>query len=422
MASLEERLQAASTFLLQSPPGEVNDVFSDIRTIVASDSDLEVGILPALKQYNKEQFTVVQLEDGKKALLTPVSLLPAELGGKESEDGTERHVDPRGQRSFEVDHMKVSTTFLLPLPVDAETESLRSSLDKLFDAYVQNHYSDAVSAVYALEDPAYPPEPATEPAAAPVEAEAEAAEHGIGQTGSLAEDVEGSKEDVADSAADTAEAAESAVPADEGETAQGSTAAAAEASETRAEGEGEGEDKMEVSTPAPAPAAEQLEEEAEAEKKVEEPEAAVEPTPAVEEKKEPRARPSRLFGLYFVGNKYNPANYWTGRWRATYNLDYEKGTLEGTAKIQVHYYEQGNVQLTTTLRSTSPLSPHPSAEAVIAALKSSESSFQRQLSSTYGDMAEEGFKDLRRALPKTKSKVNWEAVGGMRIGKAIGGQ
>ncbi|GAA5874709.1 hypothetical protein JCM8547_005191, partial [Rhodosporidiobolus lusitaniae] len=86
----------------------------------------------------------------------------------------------------------------------------------------------------------------------------------------------------------------------------------------------------------------------------------------------------------------------------------------------------GNVQLSTTLSTSFPLPPSPSlsAEAVIAALKSSEQSFQRQLSSTYAEMSEESFKGLRRALPKTKSKIEWGAVagGGMRIGKAIGGQ
>ncbi|GAA6043715.1 hypothetical protein JCM8097_007497, partial [Rhodosporidiobolus ruineniae] len=299
-----------------------------------------------------------------------------------------------------------TATSAAPLPVDADTETLRAQLDKLLDAYVQNHYSDGVSAVYVLDDPAYPPAPESEPEPARVAAEEEegekkdgAEEHGIGETGSVAADVEGSAEAVADAAAETAEQAEEALPKDEGEVAQGG---AGEAAAEAAEGE---DAKMEAATPAA---------EVEEEEKVEDP-------PAPVEKKEPKARPSRLFGLYFVGNKYNPSNYWTGRWRATYDFDYEKGTLEGTAQIQVHYYEQGNVQLSTTLRSSTPLSSQPPAEAVIAAVKSSEASFQRQLSSTYASLSDEGFRGLRRALPKTKAKINWEAVGGMRLGKQIGG-
>ncbi|GAA6037442.1 hypothetical protein JCM8097_008189, partial [Rhodosporidiobolus ruineniae] len=108
MATLDDRLAAASAFLLQSPPGEVNDVFSDIRTLVAADAELEPAILPALKQYNRQQLTIVDL-GGKKALVSPVSRLPVELGGDEESDETpeERHVDPRSQQSFVFDHMKV---------------------------------------------------------------------------------------------------------------------------------------------------------------------------------------------------------------------------------------------------------------------------------------------------------------------------
>ncbi|GAA5830069.1 hypothetical protein JCM11251_006863 [Rhodosporidiobolus azoricus] len=415
MATLDERLQAASSFLLQSPPGEVNDVFSDIRTIVSADSELEVGILPALKQYNRDQFTVVQVEGEKgKVLLTPVSKVSSNSGEEDKEDSpAERHIDPRGQRTVLVDHMKVTASSPSPLPVDPETEPLRSSFEKLLDAYVSNHYSDGVAAVYALEDPAYPPEPEPEveaeaesasvPPVATEEAKEDKVEEGTGETGAIAEDVEGSKEDVADAAAETAEQAAEALPIDEGEKVQGEAPEVAE------------EDKMDIGTPTPAEeAGERIGKDAQEEEEV------AAPAP-VKEKPQPKPRPSRLFGLYFVGNKYNPSNYWTGRWRATYTLDYEKGTLEGKAQIQVHYYEQGNVQLTTTLTSSTPLSPSPSPESVLSALKSSESSFQRQLSSTYEDLADEGFRGLRRALPKTKSKINWEAVGGMRVGKVIGG-
>ncbi|GAA6013413.1 hypothetical protein JCM10207_008835 [Rhodosporidiobolus poonsookiae] len=413
MATLQERLDAASSFLLQSPPGEVNDVFSDIRTLVSSDADLETGILPALRQYNRDQFTVAEL-DGEKVLVTPVS--PLVKGAADDEKSPEeRHVDPRGQRSFVFDHMKVSASSPAPLPVDADTETLRSSIDTLLSSYVTNHYSECASAVYALEDPAYPPSPSLAPEP---ETEVEpAAEHGAGETGSLAQDVEGGEEQVADSAAETAEAAEEALPSDEGETAQGS-AGEVETGEEKEEEEEEGEDdKMDVGTPAAPAEGEEVAEQKE--------EAALAPAAAVEEPKpkpEPKARPSRLFGLYFVGNKYNPSNYWTGRWRATYDLDYEKGTLAGKAQIQVHYYEQGNVQLATTLHSSTSLSRQPSAEEIVAAVKSSEASFQRSLSDTYAALSDEGFRELRRALPKTKSKINWEAATGMRVGKIIGGQ
>ena len=84
----EERIQAVSQFLLQSPPGEINDVlngtvnllskiqialstltqstrppppFSDVRVLIGDDESLEMGVLPALQQYNLEQFTVAEV-------------------------------------------------------------------------------------------------------------------------------------------------------------------------------------------------------------------------------------------------------------------------------------------------------------------------------------------------------------------------
>jgi len=56
-----ERVQAAAKFLLQSPPGEINDVLNDIRTIIADDELLQEGVLPVLKDYNLAQFITVDV-------------------------------------------------------------------------------------------------------------------------------------------------------------------------------------------------------------------------------------------------------------------------------------------------------------------------------------------------------------------------
>ncbi|BGO95842.1 hypothetical protein NBRC10512_001683 [Rhodotorula toruloides] len=417
MSDARARLDAASTFLLQSPPGEVNDVLSDLRAILSSsglsDSQIESGLLPALTKHNAEQFTVVESE-GKKVLVTPAS----RVEGAGEEEGTERHVQLREGKEFVFDHLKGLASSASPhtSPFDSETSTLRTSLDKLLSSYVANHYASGVAAVYTLPDPAYPP---PEPAAAPTSEEKAAEPEGTGETGSIAQDVEGGKEEVADVAADTAEEVEKALPEEgvetvggEGAAPTGTSAEEAEAKEAEAEEKGKSaeaveDDKMDVGTPATAPA--EVEEE---------PPASTTEDAAPEL---PQPRPSRLFGLYFVGNKYNPSNYWTGRWRSTYQLDYAKGTLEGTAQINIHYYEQGNVQLSTTLKSSATLSPSPSPESVVASIKATESSFQRQLGETYNDLSDASFRGLRRALPKTRSKLDWDKATGMRLGQQIGG-
>jgi capping protein alpha len=79
----DERIQTAAQFLLQAPPGEINDVLNgarllrprprprwprshisvcvDVRNIIADDEALQVGLLPALREYNLAQFIVADV-------------------------------------------------------------------------------------------------------------------------------------------------------------------------------------------------------------------------------------------------------------------------------------------------------------------------------------------------------------------------
>ena len=51
------------------------------------------------------------------------------------------------------------------------------------------------------------------------------------------------------------------------------------------------------------------------------------------------------FVIQIVANKYNPNNFWSGRWRSEYLLDLDARSVTGTISVTVHYYEQGNVRL-----------------------------------------------------------------------------
>ncbi|GAA5930490.1 Cap1p [Sporobolomyces koalae] len=407
-STLEDRLAAAKAFLVQSPPGEINDVFTDLRAIVADDHALEQAILPALKQYNLEQFTVVELDrrDGRKpakVIVTPASEIP--------QPGSTRdcHVSWSQDTSFEFDHMTATASNLAPIPeselYDDETRSTLRAIDSVLVKHVENHYHDGVCAVYPLPDERYPaPAPADESqperdAAGPVETSALPVTDTPGKPAedSLAQDLPETASESAQVAMDTADAAADAL--EEG-VEQGSETVPAE-----------GAQAMDVGTPAEPEQAPEVAE-------TDEHEEAAEPAPEAQ-KRPPKT--SRLFGLYLVGNKYNPSNYWTGRWRSKYVVDHETGTLEGTAMINIHYYEQGNVQLSTTLTSKSQLSPSPTPEQIVAAIKASEQSFSSSLSSTYSVLSDDTFKGLRRALPKTRSKIDWNKASGYRLGAELGG-
>ncbi|KAI4122062.1 MAG: hypothetical protein LQ338_006019 [Usnochroma carphineum] len=138
--------------------------------------------------------------------------------------------------------------------------------------------------------------------------------------------------------------------------------------------------------------------------------------------------PSPTITLLLVSNKYSPSNFWNGRWRSTYAFSPSSCTLTGAIKVDVHYYEDGNVRLTTHKEVKEiPLegsvgSNHVALAAeVLRKVEGVEKGYQEELNKGFGRLSEGEFKGLRRQLPVTRQKVEWEKVGGYRLGQDIGG-
>jgi capping protein alpha len=94
--------------------------------------------------------------------------------------------------------------------------------------------------------------------------------------------------------------------------------------------------------------------------------------------------------------------------------------LTGKIQVDVHYYEDGNVALNTT----KPISiniPSVSAESIVSKIAAAERDYQEALNRAFVQTAEGAFKGLRRQLPITRQKVEWEKVGGYRLGQDISG-
>lgn len=125
--------------------------------------------------------------------------------------------------------------------------------------------------------------------------------------------------------------------------------------------------------------------------------------------------------ILLVANRYSPNNFWNGRFRSLYQVPVgDSTTVTGKIHVDVHYYEDGNV----SLNSTKPISvsvPNASAETIISRIAAAERSYQEELNKAFGQMAEGAFKSLRRQLPITRQKVEWEKVGGYRLGQDISG-
>lgn len=347
-ASLKDRLAVASALILQSPPGEVNDVFNDVRPIVGDDSELERGLLPALAQYNTEQLALVELPNAKipamicsAAKVDPSSSSSSSSSSKEGEggEGDNRYLDPHSQQTFVFDHLRLSASELAPhVPPDPQMEKTRSELQALAEAYIKNHFQNAVSTVFSL-----PSSDSSNPSQ-------------VDQAGQDA---------VAPPSADPPLLTPS-----------------------------ESEPEIDTLAQTSSSNTDQL---------------AVQSDTQIS----PASSSSSKFKLYIVGNKYNPTNYWTGRWRSIYEIDMESGKIEGSILVNVHYYEQGNVQLSTKhspkIEVPSPTN-EKSPKEIMKAIQTAESQYQAGLNSAYSDLGEHTFKLLRRALPVTKQKINWNNI------------
>ncbi|KXN88192.1 F-actin-capping protein subunit alpha [Leucoagaricus sp. SymC.cos] len=280
-----ERVQIASNFLLQAPPGEINDVLNDVRNIIADDEALQTGVQPALREHNLEQFTTVEVPGTSHQCV--ISEAARYFGGGDGQE--ERFMDPRSKITFVFDHLSLEASEPQPYEPDADTEQLRSALEAATQTYLKAHFYDGVASVFS---------------------------------------------------------------------------------------EGGG----------------------------------------VQE-----------FIIQVVANKYSPANYWSGRWRSEFMINFDEGTVQGRILAHVHYYEQGNVQLTTTHDVSFNIPPGITTEdplaasKILALIEGEEGRYQKSLNETYQEMSEKTFKSLRRALPMTRSKIDWDKILGYKLGAELSG-
>lgn len=270
-----QRVASAASFIIQSPPGEINDIISDLRTIVDDDDALQTGIQPALEEYNKEQFVCVAVPgQSHQVIVSDAGLIPE----------TGRFLDPRSKTSFTFDHLSLTAADPEPVETNAEAEPFRLALEESTLRYLNEHFQEGVTSVFTSTS-----------------------KH-------------------------------------------------------------------------------------------------------------------NTYIIQIVANKYNPQNFWSGRWRSEYVIDIDKGEITGKVFVNVHYYEQGNVQLQTSFHPTltlpSSLTPS-SAPKILAVIAEKEGDHERALSNAYADLGEKTFKSLRRALPLTRQKLDWDKVLGYKLGAEL---
>jgi capping protein alpha len=83
--------------------------------------------------------------------------------------------------------------------------------------------------------------------------------------------------------------------------------------------------------------------------------------------------------------------------------------------VDVHYYEDGNVRLLTTKPISERVSGGGNAADVVRQIASMEKKYQEELNLAFTALSEGAFKGLRRQLPITRQKIDWDKISNYRV-------
>lgn len=136
------------------------------------------------------------------------------------------------------------------------------------------------------------------------------------------------------------------------------------------------------------------------------------------------ARDNKIF-IVIYGEKTNLRNFWSGKWFSTWTLNTsgpQSAAVSGDVKLHAHYFEDGNLQLNNSKAVAEKVINGSSdvdfVNNVIAHISASENSIQHGLEAMYNNMNEETLKAMRRVMPITKTKMEWN-VNSVRMVKQV---
>ena len=112
--------------------------------------------------------------------------------------------------------------------------------------------------------------------------------------------------------------------------------------------------------------------------------------------------------IIISAHNINMKNFWSGEWLSTWV--FQNGKLTGTIKANTYYYEEGNIQFnvkTEFNENVSTGSDESTAKDILKIIEKKENDVQMDLEKVYDNFSDHYIKPLRRKLPITGTKMNW---------------
>ena len=127
------------------------------------------------------------------------------------------------------------------------------------------------------------------------------------------------------------------------------------------------------------------------------------------------------YKIIISANDFKTENFSMGKWRSEWTIKTgSKVTCTGRLRVDVHYFEDANIQMhTDTERKTNADggNDQKTAQNVINAIHKSEDEFHAELDKIFNTLSENCLKALRRQLPVSRQKINWQNVKGHKMMK-----
>lgn len=124
-----------------------------------------------------------------------------------------------------------------------------------------------------------------------------------------------------------------------------------------------------------------------------------------------------LAHIIIIGQKLSEQNFYSGQWKAQYTVLDQN--ITGSVWLDIHYFENGNVRLKFE-DTFSKTIDNAHASDIVNAISKIEKDVTVRIATGVEQLNQATFKNLRRLLPVTRSKINWgKAIGNYKLGSDV---